>query len=338
MKKSLVLLTVLLTIGFVSVTYGQPNAADPDLRFWLAADSLAGTLNSGDPVNSYTSLDSYATIMAPDLTGTSPEGIRDGIPGNEVIDAAPIYEVWPSGHSVLRFDAEGSSFAPGGRMRLWQMNNLAALGQFDPVDIGDGTPLTIFGVYRNTATTGWLGGTNPIVAKRGTSSCVWEFGDQCSSTTIGNAHMIDVIYDAITVYPSGDPLTHGEEDWNLNTMTRDATPTTPELTFFLNNDVENSAAMTPGANNGILIVASQNASTPEAMGIGCHGQDCCGHGESFAGYVAEIIIYAKDLEPGDAEYDATIDYLAAKYAGIPEPMTLSLLGLGGLALLRRKRS
>ena len=326
MKKSLVLLTALLTIGFVGVTYGQPNAADPDLRFWLAADTLAATHSDGDGVYTYTSLDSYGTIMQPDILGTSPEGLG-------VMDTAPIYTQFSSGHSALRFDAAGPANDPGARMRMWQMNNL---GAGDPVDIGDGTGLTVFAVYLNAATTGWLGGTNPIVAKRGTGSSVWEFGDQNAD---GVAHVIDVIYDAKTVYPSGTP-THNEDDWNLNIMSRTATPVTPDLTFFLNNDIENSAVMVPGSNNGtaVLTVASQNATTPEAMGIGGHGQDCCGHGETFAGYISEIIIYAKGMGPGDADYDETVAYLAQKYAGIPEPMTLSLLGLGGLALLRRKRS
>ena len=311
--KNLLILLILAAVFPAGLIWAQPNPADPDLRFWLAADSLAATHSDGDGVYTYTSLDSYATIMAPDLDGTSPEGLG-------IQDAAPIYELFSSGHSALRFDAAGPAGDPGARARMWQMNNLAALGQFDPVDIGAGTPLTIFCVYRNTATSGWLGGTNPIVAKRGTSSCVWEFGDQNAD---GVAHVINVIYDAITVYPSGAP-THGEDDWNLNAMTMDLTgdPDISNINFYLNNDFVNSAVMTPGANNGTLQTVGRNTSTPEAMGIGCHAQDCCGHSESFAGYIFEIIIYAKELAPGLQEFDDTVAYLSDKYwvgGGLTDP-------------------
>lgn len=335
MKKSLVLLTVLLTIGFVSVTYGQPDPMDPDLRFWLAADQLASTHSNGDPVTSMTSMDSYGTIMAPDLVGTGPGQTTSG----PHIDLPPYYQVTDSGHSILYFHRDGDAWQDNTASRMWQMNNLEP--GFDPVNIGAGTALTAYVVYQNLGANRGdgpvdVGPWNPIVVKRGTSSCVWQYGDNAVDTS--GAYPAHVTYDAITVYPAGDPK-HNWDDWNLGKMSIDA-PANGFVNFWSDNDLATGGSgMTPHANNGILQQIARNPTTPEPMAFAGHSQDCCGHGETFAGAIAEVIIYANELDPAEA---ADIEaYLSQKYAGItpiPEPMTLSLLGLGGLALLRRKRS
>jgi hypothetical protein len=335
MKKSFVLLTVLLTIGFVSVTYGQPNPADPDLRFWLAADQLAATHVNNQPVTTMTSMDSYATIMAPDLVGTGPGQTTSG----PHIDLPPYYQVTGSGHSVLYFHRDGSAWDDNSSSRMWQMNNL---GAGDPTDIGAGTALTVYAVYQNIGANRGdgpvdVGPWNPVVVKRGTGSCVWQYGDNAADDLSG-ASPVHVTYDAITIYPAGDPK-HQWSDWNLGKMSIDAAPD-GFVNFWSDNGLTaGGTGMVAHANNGILQQVARNPTTPEPMGIATHSQDCCGHGETFAGAIAEIIIYANELDPAEA---ADIEaYLTQKYAGItpiPEPMTLSLLGLGGLALLRRKRS
>ena len=59
------------------------------------------------------------------------------------------------------------------------------------------------------------------------------------------------------------------------------------------------------------LIASRNASVPEPFGIGGHSQNCCGEGETFAGNIAEIIIFARALTA--QEFSDVEDYLDAKY-------------------------
>ena len=56
-------------------------------------------------------------------------------------------------------------------------------------------------------------------------------------------------------------------------------------------------------------------------------------GRDFDGRIAEILLYNRALSP--SEIRDVHSYLAAKY--IPEPASLALVGLGALALLRRRR-
>jgi hypothetical protein len=73
----------------------------------------------------------------------------------------------------------------------------------------------------------------------------------------------------------------------------------------------------------------------EPFGIGGHAQDCCGEGETFAGNIAEIIIFAGDLSTADA--NQVYAYLGQKYL-VPDPGTFVLLMLGvmGFAASRRR--
>jgi hypothetical protein len=70
-----------------------------------------------------------------------------------------------------------------------------------------------------------------------------------------------------------------------------------------------------GDGTPVTTVVNRNASTPEPFGIGAHAQNCCGEGETFAGNIAELIIFAKTLTP--TEHAAVASYLSAKYFTAP---------------------
>jgi hypothetical protein len=72
-----------------------------------------------------------------------------------------------------------------------------------------------------------------------------------------------------------------------------------------------SIGVTRANGDPITTIANHNASTPEPFGIGGHSQNCCGEGETFAGNIAEIIIFAKMLTA--QEFADVENYLDAKY-------------------------
>jgi hypothetical protein len=65
------------------------------------------------------------------------------------------------------------------------------------------------------------------------------------------------------------------------------------------------------------------------------GRDLWGIGDRYGGNLAELIVYDRALSA--AETDTVNGYLSSKYGIAPEPASVTLLALGGLALLRRKR-
>lgn len=71
--------------------------------------------------------------------------------------------------------------------------------------------------------------------------------------------------------------------------------------------------------------------------VGARFGECCGDANlSLDGYIGEMLIYDVPLSEGDR--DAVEAYLSNKwFEPIPEPSALALVGLAGLAMLRRRR-
>ncbi|BBO33710.1 dockerin type I repeat-containing protein [Lacipirellula parvula] len=325
-----------LALLFTVTAFAQPtppavlNTTDPALRLWLDASTLstAGYL-TGDPVTSWTDKSSYGTIMAPRTT-TNPNGpgIGDPVEENphfELVDIAG--KMTPT----VRFDRDGppSQYGnpavdgSGSTDRLYQTNNLktqANPSAFDPLDIGDGSSLTTFLVYKPAVTTSLNSGGGPILGtqvvygKRGTSSSVYMFGINNSPN---NGYNTFVSYDGPVLYQSLTKPT--EQVWHVTSMVITDNPGSSDVDTLQFFDAE---SMTPNQTltemgtqrqDGVPnnIINGRNASTPEPFGIGGHSQACCGEGETFGGNIAELIIFSKKLTA--QEYADVGAYLSQKY-------------------------
>lgn len=288
-KRSIELIAMVIVLVTSSLYGATPNPADPTLRLWLKADDLDATLNPGDAVNSWSDASSHGTIFAPDP-------VWDEAPHYAEITINP-----PTVISAIQFDASGDSTVPGSRDRLWQINNLAP--DFDPLNMGANEPMTVFVVYSNSAATGWLGPYMPLIAKRGTGSCVWMLGNHSTGST---SQLYYVTYSTPLVYYSGNPYVI-ENRWNVSAMTIDASDT---LNFYQDGD-QNATVDLQLTGSSPETIIGRNLSTAEPAGIACHSQSCCGRGETFAGYIAEIIIYSRVLS--SAEMSEMEEYLTGKY-------------------------
>ena len=288
-RMACLIILVVLMAGSVFGQAGAPNPADTTLRLWLKADDLGATHNPGDAVNSWVDASSYGTIFGPDPAWS------------EAPHYAEVVINPPTVSAVVRFEAAGDSQVPGTRDRLWQKNNLAP--SFDPLNMGVNQAMTVVVVYSNSAADGAVGPYNPLVTKRGTNSCVWMFGDVNNGST---AQLYYVTYSDPLVYYAGTPYVVTNR-WNVSAMTISGSNI---INFYQDGD-ENAVVelvLTSGSPQAII---GRNASTPEPAGIACHSQACCGRGETFAGDIAEIIVYSREL--GSSEWSALAGYLSEKY-------------------------
>lgn len=325
-----------LAMLFVATAFAQPtppavlDTTDPALRLWLDASTLAAAgYLTGDPVTSWTDKSSYGTIMAPRTT-TNPNGPNIGDP----VEENPHFELVDiAGKMVpaVRFDRDGPPSqlgnpavdGTGSTDRMYQTNNVKTPSNpaaFDPLDIGDGSSLTTFLVYKPFVTTslneggGPILGTQVVYGKRGTSSSVYMFGINNSPN---NGYNTFVSYDGPVLYQSIAKPT--EQVWHVTSMVVTDNPGASDvdtLQFFDAEGMTPTQTMTEmgtqrqdGVPNNII--NGRNASTPEPFGLGGHSQACCGEGETFGGHIAELIIFAKKLTP--TEFDSVSAYLSQKY-------------------------
>jgi hypothetical protein len=333
---SSILLGQSLALLFTMAAFAQPtppavlNTTDPALRLWLDASTLsaAGYLN-GDPVHSWTDKSSYGTIMAPRTT-TDINGPHIGDP----VEENPHFELVDIAGKMtptVRFDRDGDPSilgnpnvdGSGSTDRMYQTNNLKTVQNptaFDPLDIGDGSSLTTFLVYKPFVTTSVSAGGGPILGtqvvygKRGTSSSVYMFGivnypNQGFNTFVN--------YDGPVQYQSIAKPT--EQVWHVSSMVLTDNPGAADVDTIQFYDAEQQSPtqtmteMGTSRSDGVPnnVINNRNASTPEPFGLGGHSQACCGEGETFAGNIAELIIFAKKLTP--QEYSDVAAYLSQKY-------------------------
>ena len=271
----------------------QPDPSDPNLKLWLKADSglLSVNVEGELEITAWNDSSDNGTILAP----------RDGE------DEAPIVrtESFPAGDlATVRFDAVDLP-VPGNQNRLYQANNL---GAGDPLDIGDGTSLTVVVLHKPAVTETSALGVQTIVGKRGNNSSVYTLGIHgVADPNLGKLNYV-TYPGAIVEYLSGSPI-GGQQDWHI-TMLRVVEDGLTDTVEFLDSK-ESSGIVNLQSLGAPEPIASRGMTTPEPFGIAGHSQECCGHGERYAGNIAEVIIYSRALN--FAEVDDLLAYLGTKY-------------------------
>ena len=320
---------------------------DPDFRFWVAADDLvAAGLENEDDVTEWVDR-VHGTIMAP-RDSFWPNGPGAGFP----VEEAPKFELFELELDednvieipAVRFDAVEDPFL-GERDRLFQSNNWDDLStedvNEDPTDVGNPSDLTMFVVYRPTFTTTPALGFQPLVVKR--------------SDDVANEERIGAPYQ-LGIHNTGGPLTGtlnyvtfqqpvewntgaviDEQVWHVTAMTIEeaSNPETEDdegdiLKFFDDASEDGAARMEqlpnfPGEER--IIGRNTRAGFPPGgqpnglpgvpLGLGGHAQQCCGEGESYDGYISEVILFSRLLS--DEEFADVEDYINAKYFGFGPP-------------------
>jgi len=335
-----VTLAVVFVAGSAVSALAQPLPSDPGLRAWFKADDLVkGGVAAGSYISQWKDASSYGTILAPRTT------MNAGGPGlgKPVEEAPSLQMVEINGRQIptVRFDragdvvgGSGDPAVPGSGAadRLYQTNNLAPA--FDPLNIGDGTSLTAIVVFSPDFTTTSALGYEPILAKRGPGSSVWELGINNTAGPAGG-RLNYVTYDAQTEYLSGKKI--AEKKWHVTALTITDDPASPAdaIGFWDNDSMSPTGRMINLGNVPTNTTVNRNATTPEPFGIGAHSQTCCGEGETFAGNIAEVMVFSRVLS--GAELEQVESYLGQKYFGVPEPSSAILMLVGMLGLARRKR-
>lgn len=307
-----------LLLAIIATLHSVADAQLPtgQLRLWLKADSL--NLAEDARVTQWVDSSSNGTVFAP-RTSSEPNGPFAGGP----IEEYPHLEtVNLNGKSfpTVKFERSGSATGnpavdrSGSTDRLFQVTN--RIPGSDPLAIGDGTSITSFTVFKPTVTTSGSLGVQAVWGKRGNDASLYQLG------IAANGRFNYVTYDSFTAYETANPATANKWQIVAQTVTEAGTN---DLLQFKVNDTENAGApltLNPVATNG-GVIANRNdainndpAGVVEPFGIGGHGQDCCGEGETFAGNIAEIIIYARVLST--AETNQVYTYLTSKYLAAPQ--------------------
>jgi hypothetical protein len=342
MKKYVVLAIAVLALVSSSLC-AAPSAADPSLKLWLTGD------NYSQAAGSWTDSSSSGVTMGILQAG---EALTD--PANHTPQAVTA----TNGSKTFSAVQFRQAYDPGtpdpvaGHKADWLYQQY---GEFDPIWTGGSNPLTIGGdvtmfvTLDGQAMTGGVGPAQTLAGIRGPNGAPYSlylFTNYGGQTGV---HAGIVTYGGNVVYQSelqiaNHPEMNNTSGWGIL-----------ELKFY--NTAAGVSMMTIGQNFGsgwqysTPVSVPRNASAgPDLVsgasaapfGIAGHAQGAGaspavpyggGEYERFAGLMSEVLVYDSALS-GAAEADIQA-YLVDKYA-IPEPATMILLGLGALALRRRK--
>ena len=274
-----------------------PDPTDWTLRLWLRGETLDG--NDNGLVEAWIDSSSYGTKLAPRKgKDESPSYAEELFPGN------------PNSMPVVRFDVAGPP-SPGNQDRLFQVSDT---DPFDPLDIGNGHGLTIIVVYKPFVTETPALGYQTILGKRGLTESVYTFGIHgIDDEFLGQLNFIQ--YDAITEYRSEDAIY--ENRWHVSMVQVDERGLDDTVQFFDDDTEDPEEFMWPISIP--MNIINRNNTVPEPFALGGHSQPCCGDGERFAGFIAEVIIYSRKIK--EQELEELESYLNTKYFTTNQPPT-----------------
>ncbi|MCL5098347.1 MAG: immunoglobulin domain-containing protein [Candidatus Omnitrophica bacterium] len=279
-----------LALG-IRIACAQIDGSDPSLRLWLKADTL-----SGPTVPVWTDSSSYGIILsAPELPpGDTADDLMNHTPQLISVDNNGVI------FNAVRFRQANDPITPDptyGHLadRLWQTNNL---DENDPTLIDPGSNLTMIVVYANNAPNAALGPDQTIFAKRGPSSCPYEFGldvaIQSPAVASLPSHMF-VTYAGSTTFSPTPPIP-SQPEWAIVEMS---------VTAEGNMTVREYYASLGGWRTSSMEGVSRGGDTPSSpftiafhtQGAGGTEANPWGNGayERFAGDIAEFALYNRSL-------------------------------------------
>lgn len=200
---------------------------------------------------------------------------------------------------------------------------------FDATSVGDG--LFTAGVVTDWSVAGGGGTVNPTAANAtptsGDNVAYASDGSAVVSQSTGHALLADTIY-TLTVNV-GSQAAFDDLSWKIQLVTLDGVTLTDYAQAFLNDD---GPAVTTGTQDGTTSAGHVYGGVP-ALGTLTQATLTWTTGAAPTGLGDDLTVRLI----GAAGDQAIFDDVALSYVPVPEPSSTALLGLGGLALILRRR-